>query len=105
MSERCWRWHRCRSKYDKAFRAYAEENEVRLIAHDFDSRFSCQRTLRLELPTKGHEWIENVTLGPAIDIDTAEAHCDRLTNLGFPKEKIKASTLYGALKYSINLEH
>lgn len=85
-------------------KAYAEENEVRLIAHDFDSRFSCQRTLRLELPTKGHDWIENVTLGPAIDIDTAEAHCDRLTNLGFPKEKIKASTLYGALEYTINLK-
>lgn len=85
-------------------KAYSSENEVRLIAHDFDGRFSCPRTLRLELPTRGCDWIESVTLGPAIDIDTAEAHRDKLTNLGFPNDRLKTSTLYGALQYSINLK-
>lgn len=87
-------------------KAYLYENEARLIAHDFDGRFGCSETMRLEMetPYRGCDWIENVTFGPAVDPDTYEAHRERLsTRLGLSKEKICSSTLYGKLQYTIDL--
>lgn len=87
-------------------KAYLYEKEARLIAHDFDGRFGCSETMRLEMetPCLGCDWIENVTFGPAVDPDTYEAHRERLTTrLGLSEEKIGSSTLYGKLQYTIDL--
>ena len=63
--------------------AYSYEKEARLIAHDFDGRFGCRETMRLEMetPDRGCDWIEHVTFGPAVDNDTYEAHRERLDEL------------------------
>ena len=82
---------------------YSYEKEVRLIAHDFDGRFGCSETMRLEIPVCGRGWIKHVTFGPAVDNDTFKAHRKRLTKLGLLKSKIGLSQLYGNLRYTIDL--
>ena len=91
-----------RSLLDK-LKAYSYENEVRLIAWDFDGCFGCSETMRLEIPICGCDWIKRVTFGPAVGKDTYKAHRKRLTKLGLLKEKIARSQLYGKLKYNIDL--
>ena len=83
--------------------AYSYENEVRLIAWDFDGRFGCSETMRLEIPVCGCDWIERVTFGPAVGKDTYKAHRKRLTKLGLLKKKIYRSQLYGKLHYPSDL--
>lgn len=85
-------------------KAFSDEKEVRLIAHDFDQRFSCQSSLKLELSIKTYDWIKTVTLGPAMDEFTAEAYYNELVKLGFPGCKIEKSSLYEKLNYTISLK-
>ena len=86
-------------------KAYLYEKEARLIAHDFDGRFGCSETMRLEMetPHRGCDWIEHVTFGPAVESATYETHRKKLTKLGLSNEKISSSTLYGKLHYTIDL--
>jgi hypothetical protein len=96
----------CEGHYDSLLikrLPYKFENEVRLIAHDFDGRFGCTETTRLAMPIGHASWIESITFGPETDDDTFIAHQSRLIDLGIDKVKIERSNLYGPLSYTINL--
>ena len=83
--------------------AYKYENEVRLIAHDFDAKHGCNESHRLTVPLTSLNWIKNISFGPSIDSDTYEAHRARLSGLGLHAKLVSQSQLYGLLSYKVDL--
>lgn len=83
--------------------AFAAENEVRLIAHDFDNRFGDKTTKRLTIPTLTNEWINSIELGPRIGPELSNALEAAITARGIDSRKVRKSQLYGPLEYTIDL--
>lgn len=77
-------------------KAYAHEGEVRVIAHDFDGHFrSVEDQQYMGLKFEDSSWIDGIVVSPRMDSVRTSELVGQLVDLGFPRDKISQSALYG----------
>ncbi|MCF7760104.1 MAG: DUF2971 domain-containing protein [Cephaloticoccus sp.] len=98
--------------------AYRHEEEVRLVAYDFDDRNRRpelgdlsiraypENPFHLDVKIEPHSeqpWIEEVVINPKLDSEQAALLVAQVTAKGFPREQIPKSNLYGRKNITLRL--